>query len=226
MRPRAIRSFFALSLIRLSVLVAQAQPGAKSPEAPARVPPEEIQKLVQQLRSDDLTTRETAAKAIRKIGDDALPHLGVVLAGAPGLELKRRAEALYTEIADKAPSPKLPDGVIHVKLPPGTFDLKPVKVNGKLLMRITVGKTIIETQKFYLGYRWGCTPYEVIKDEIHCWIGTLAGMTAEPGSSTFMERDYVRVDQLKPGSLLVTSPSFVYRWGKDAIGKEKQAPLK
>ena len=98
-------------------------------------------------------------------------HLEISLTGADNLELKRRTEDLYAEISAKAPSPKLPEGVIHVKLAPGTFNLKPVKLNGKLFMQITVGKTIIETQRFYFGDRWGCTLFEIVKDEIHWKFG-------------------------------------------------------
>ena len=199
--------------------------GGKSPElkqasTQARVPPDEIEKLVKQLGSDNARTRETASKTILKIGDDSLPHLEVAMTGADTLELKRRTEALYAEISAKAPGPKLPDGVIHVRLPPGTFNLKPVKLNDKVFIRITVGKTIIETQKFYFGDRWGCMQFEVVKDEIHWWAGTLAGKTTPPGSTSYMAAEYVTVDQLKPGSLLVTSPSFDFRWGKDAIRKD------
>ena len=202
-------------------------PEAVNPSVPARVPPEEIEKLVKQLGSENANTRQAATKAILKIGDDALPHLGVVLRGTPSLELKRRAEALYAEISDKAPSPKLADGVIHVRLPPGTFDMKPVKLNGKPMIRITVGKTIIETQRFFFGDRWGCTQFEAIDDIIH-WMppkggmgDTLAGMSKEPGAGYFSQ-SYVSLDQLKRGNLLVTSPSFVFRWGKDA--KPRVAP--
>ena len=227
MCARIVCGFFAISLIGLSVLVVDAQPGAKSPEAvqsssPARVPPEEIEKIVKQLGTDNATTREAATKAILKIGDDALPHLEVVLRGTPSLELKRRVEALYAEISDKAPSPKLPDGVIHVRLPPGTFEMKPVKLNSKPMIRITVGKTVIETQRFFFGDRWGCTQFEATDDLIHQLPpkggmgNTLAGMSQEPGAGYFSQ-SYVSLDQLKRGSLLVTSPSFVFRWGKDAI---------
>jgi hypothetical protein len=211
----------------LSVMVLAVQPVAKSPEtaqplAPARVPPEEIEKLVKMLGSDNAMTREAATKAILKIGDDALPHLEVAMTPAPNLELKRRTEILYAEISAKAPSPNLPDGVIHVRLPPGTFDMKPIKLNGKPMIRILVGKTIIETERFFFGDRWGCEQFEAIGDIIH-WMppkggmgDRLAGMSKEPGAGYFSQ-SYVPLDQLKSGSLLVTSPSFVFRWGKDAI---------
>ena len=210
-----------VSLLGFSALMANAQDGAKS-TAPARVPPEEIKKLVEQLGSDNAKTREAASKAILKIGDDALPHLELALLEADALELKRRTQGLYAEISANAPSPKLPAGVIHVKLPPGTLELKPVKLNGKTMIRITVGKTMIETQKFYWGDRWGCTEFEAIDDIIHQvppkggMGNSLTGMSQGPGVGWF-SRSYIALDQLKPGSLLVTTPSIVFRWGKDAV---------
>jgi hypothetical protein len=105
--------------------------------------------------------------------------------------------------------------------------LEPVKLNGKVLMRISVGKMVMVTQSS-TGATVGL-PYHsklsrvkyTVKGEIHCFLSTsLAGMTVEPGAAHFMGRDYTPVGQLKPGSQLVTSPSFVYRWGKDAVMKD------
>jgi hypothetical protein len=211
----------AATLLSLNALMTNAQDGAKS-EASARVPPEAIKEFVKKLGSDNTKTREEATKAISKIGDDALPHLELALLEANPLELKRRVEGLYAEISANAPAPKLPAGVIHVKLPPGTFEMKPVKLNGKTMIRITVAKTTIETQKFYWGDRWGCTEFEAIDNIIHQvppkgGMGdTLTGFSQGPGVGWFSQ-SYVALPQLKPGSLLVTTPSIVFRWGKDAV---------
>jgi hypothetical protein len=208
-----------LSSIELSI----AQTNGEKPKAEfTRELPEEIKKLVDQLGSSNVQTREAAAKGILKIGDDALPHLEVAMIRAENLELKRRAEGLHAEIAEKAPSPVLPEGVIHIKLPPGVLEIKPTKVNGKSMIRITAGKSLIETSKFYLGDRWGCTQFEIAGDVIH-WIppkggmgDTLAGMVKQPGTA-YYSQSFVALDQLKAGSVLLTSPSFVFRWGKDGM---------
>jgi hypothetical protein len=76
MRGVNLACLFAVALVAFS-----GRPSAqeKDPVASARVPPEEIEKLVKQLGSNDARTRETATKAIQKIGDDALPHLEVAM---------------------------------------------------------------------------------------------------------------------------------------------------
>jgi hypothetical protein len=67
--------------------------------------------------------------------------------------------------------------------------------------------------------------FKAVDDIIH-WMppkggmgDRLAGMSKEPGAGYFSQ-SYVSLDQLKRGSVLITSPSFVFRWDKDAIASK------
>lgn len=195
-------------------------------EKQGRVPPEEIEKLVKQLGSDNAKAREAATKALLAIGSDALPHLEVATKAAENLELKRRTEGLYEEIWAKAPDPKLPEGVILVKLPPGEVRMENVNRDGKPVLRVSVGKTTVETQALFFGDRYGATQYQARKDGIH-WMTANGGSTqfgltivSQPGSATF-EEAFLTLEKLKAGSVFVTTPSLVFRWGKDAIPRKK-----
>lgn len=118
--------------------------------------------------------------------------------------------------------PKLPDGVILVKLPPGEMRKENIIRNGKPILRVTVGKTIIETRELFLGDGKGAIQIEAIKEGMH-WVPASGGKgfifdgsdTSAPGSEIHMEH-FLPVEKLKPGSLYITTPSIIFRWGKDA----------
>ena len=133
---------------------------ANPQERKGRMPPDEIEKIVKQLGTDRAKTREAATKELLRIGEDALPHLEVAIAGAENLESKRRAQGLYEEIYAKAPSPKLPNGVIWLKLPPGTVSIENTLKDGVPVLRLSVGKTVLEAPTLFLGDRFGATKYE------------------------------------------------------------------
>src|SRR6478609_1026111 len=88
-------------LIALSALSRSAQsPIATSSDSALSVAGEkaaEIEKLVKQLASSNPKARERAAKAILKIGEAALPFLNAAKK-SDDLELKRRAEELYSKV--------------------------------------------------------------------------------------------------------------------------------
>jgi hypothetical protein len=67
---------------------------------------ERIQKLVKELDSDDFDKREAATEALERIGQPAVPALQAVLANNPGLELRRRAEALVDKLVPLGTAPE------------------------------------------------------------------------------------------------------------------------
>jgi hypothetical protein len=121
--------------------------------------------------------------------------------------------------------PGLPDGVIHVALPPGAVRLEKIDRKGKPLLRVSVGKTVIEARNIFLGDFKGATEYEATKDGVH-WVrpggkeGPVFGgvQTHEPGSEIAVQ-DYVKVENLKAGSLFITTPTVKFLWGADAKPK-------
>ncbi len=94
-------------------------------------------------------------------------------------------------------------------------------------MRVTFGKTVIEAKNIFLGDAKGVQQFEAIKEGMH-WVPAKGGKgfviggvhKHEPGSSIAVE-DYLKVENLKAGSLYVTTPSVKFLWGADAkpIGK-------
>jgi hypothetical protein len=122
--------------------------------------------------------------------------------------------------------PALPDGVIHVALPPGPVRLENITRNKKPLLRLTAGKLVIETNRLFLGDFKGAQEIEATKLGMN-WV-TAKGRqpfyidgvdTHEPGSTTGAD-DYQIIAQLKPGSLLVTTPSIKFVWGRETINKK------
>ena len=107
----------------------------------------------------------------------------------------------------KLPPGKLPDGVIHVRLPPGEFIVEDIERDGKILLRITAGKTVIETNRFFIGDGNGAALVEAPEKRLN------NKLTNEPGSSLDYAK-FVTVDKLKAGSLYVTTPSVHVGWVK------------
>jgi hypothetical protein len=124
--------------------------------------------------------------------------------------------------------PALADGVIHVALPPGKVRMENIVRGGKPLLRLTVGKTVIETRTLFLGDSKGVQQFEAIKEGMH-WVPAKGGKgfvidgvdAREPGSTIAVE-DYLKVENLKAGSLYVTTPSINFLWG--AAAKPKGNP--
>src|SRR5262249_10194423 len=63
--------------------------------------------------------------------------------------------------------PKIPDGVIHVKLPPGELHMERFLRNDKPVLRFTVGKTVVEGQTLYLGDDKGAIQFEATRQGMH-----------------------------------------------------------
>ena len=121
--------------------------------------------------------------------------------------------------------PSLPDEVIHVALPPGAVRLEKIDRKGKPLLRLSVGKTVIEACNIFLGDFKGATEFEATKDGIH-WVrpsgkeGFVFGdvQTHDPGSTIGAE-DFLTLNKLKAGSVHVTTPSIKFEWGPAAKPK-------
>ena len=71
--------------------------GAADKKPAEKVPAAEIDKLIKQLGSGDFSERDTAAKALLKIGEEALPSLKAAMADAD-VETRGRAKDLYGQI--------------------------------------------------------------------------------------------------------------------------------
>jgi hypothetical protein len=91
---------------------------------------------------------------------------------------------------------------------------------GKLILRLTVGKTIVEARTLFLGDGKNATQFEAIKEGIH-WASprgekgfvTDGVITHEPGSTIGVEGGrFISVDHLKPGNVYVTTPSIKFEF--------------
>jgi hypothetical protein len=124
----------------------------------------------------------------------------------------------------------LPDGVIHIALPPGEVKWEYTIKKAKPFLRLSAGKAVIEAQCVFYGDGKAATRFEATNEGIH-WPSSkgkkgfvLDGtMIEEPGSIiSVQEGNYFTVDQLKPGSLYVTTPSITFRFGRAATGKSAE----
>jgi hypothetical protein len=113
---------------------------------------------------------------------------------------------------------KLPDGVIHVALPPGVVTMENVIRDGKPILRLSVDKTIVEAKTIFMGDFKGALEYEATTDGIN-WKrpsgkGNLMGvkMIEQPGSTSGAE-EFLTINRLKAGSVYVTTPSLKFVFG-------------
>jgi hypothetical protein len=114
-------------------------------------------------------------------------------------------------------APNLPEGVTHIALPPGTVKMENITKNGKPVLRLTVGKLVIRARDLYIGDGKHATKYEATKEGVH-WAGpsgkkggVTTGYIHGPGSTIEVQgRDFWTVDQLKPGSVYLTTPSIKF----------------
>jgi WD40 repeat protein len=67
---------------------------------------ERVSALLQDLDSDSFPRREEATRALEQLGEAAEPALRRALAGAPSLEVSRRAEGLLSTLERRPPSPE------------------------------------------------------------------------------------------------------------------------
>jgi hypothetical protein len=115
---------------------------------------------------------------------------------------------------------KLPEGVTHVALPPGALTMKRIFKNGKPLLRVSVGRTVIHARELFLGDGVGALKYEAVKEGIHHprpggRKGPVVGVESisDPGT-TFIGGigTYWGVEQLKAGSVYLTTPSIKFEF--------------
>ena len=108
--------------------------------------------------------------------------------------------------------PNLPEGAIHVALPPGTIAWERIIRNEKPLLRLTVGKTVIEARNVFIGDGKSATEFEATKDGIY-WPAPKGGQGQKFGASMSWEggklrvpaKDFRTVEGLKPGSVYLTT---------------------
>jgi hypothetical protein len=115
------------------------------------------------------------------------------------------------------PPGKLPEGVVHVRLPPGEFSVEDIERDGKVILRITASKTVIETKSFFIGDGNGAALVQAPTQRLR------NKQTNGPGSSLYYE-DFVPVDKLKPGSLYITTPSVNVGWFTTAQPRKQKQP--
>jgi hypothetical protein len=102
----------------------------------------------------------------------------------------------------------LPDGVIHVALPPGPFRIENFVRNKKPLLRVSVGKSAIETRTLFLGDFKGVQQVEATKRGMH-WVPAKCGEGPYMDGVNEFERDStiiaapVNLGKLKAGSLFL-----------------------
>jgi hypothetical protein len=112
----------------------------------------------------------------------------------------------------------LPEGVIHVALPPGAMKLEYTVKGDKPLLRVSAGKAVIVARNVFLGDGKSATEFEATRRGIH-WPypdgrpGSVVGVDIiyEPGSTIgVLGGAYLSVKQLKPGSVYITTPSIKF----------------
>jgi hypothetical protein len=62
---------------------------------------------------------------------------------------------------------KLPEGVIHVVLPPGEVKIEDTIKNGKPLLRLSASKAVIVARRLFLGDGKGATEVEATNEGMH-----------------------------------------------------------
>jgi hypothetical protein len=114
----------------------------------------------------------------------------------------------------------LPEGVTHVALPPGTLTMERIMKNGKPLLRLTVGKTVICGRTLFLGDGKHAMQFDATKEGI-LWArpGGKKGPvidgtdTYAPGSTLgAKDGEYYKVGELKAGSVYLTTPSVKFKF--------------
>jgi hypothetical protein len=114
----------------------------------------------------------------------------------------------------------LPEGVTHVALPPGALKIERIFRNKKPLLRLSVDKTVIEGRSLFLGDGKNALEYEATKEGVHHVSRTrpkgfvIDGVEVnEPGSTLgALGGNFITVDQLKPGSVYLTTPSIKFEF--------------
>ncbi|HZT79053.1 MAG TPA: HEAT repeat domain-containing protein [Gemmataceae bacterium] len=207
------------------------RPAAKKPEAPA-VDRKAIDRLIAQLGSDTFNERAAAARQLVALGEPVVPALRKALASADR-EIARRARACIESIEQEVAKggPYLPEGVCYVALPPGTVRWERVFRQGRPLLRVSVGRTVVESRNVFIGDGKAATMYEATKEGIH-WPTIKGGrgpllkdgtMTWEPGGGIGVEGgDFLIVDRLKSGVVYLTTPDT--RFDFQPAPKVKERP--
>ena len=112
----------------------------------------------------------------------------------------------------------LPEGVIHVALPPGALKIVNTVKGDKPLLRVSAGKAVIVARNVFLGDGKHATEFEATKRGIH-WanpdgkppLGGSGLIICDPGLTIEVRGGtYLSVDQLKPGSVYITTPSIKF----------------
>jgi hypothetical protein len=128
--------------------------------------------------------------------------------------------------------PQLPDGVIHVALPPGELHIENISRFGKPLIRLSVDKTVIEAQTMFFGDSKGATKYESTKEGIHWapasggkgFIFANGGVSVRKPGSTIGDPDFYALNRLKAGNVFLSTPSVRFVFGAEAkvrpVGRE------
>ena len=111
----------------------------------------------------------------------------------------------------------LPAGVIHVTLPPGDIKIEYTVKDKKPLLRITVGQTVIVAHTVFFGDGKNAKQMSAAEDGIHRVspgggdIVTDGSIEWSGGTHTFVG-GYISVDQLKRGSVYLTTPTVKFKF--------------
>ena len=144
--------------------------------------------------------------------ETAMVALCFVFATAVGAQGVKQLREGFVPV--RLPPGKLPEGVIHVRLPPGEFSVEDVERDGKIVLRITAGKTVIETKSFFIGDGNGAALVQAPDKRLN------NKQINEPGSSLYYE-EFVPVEKLKAGSLYITTPSVFVGWFKSVQPRKR-----
>jgi hypothetical protein len=114
----------------------------------------------------------------------------------------------------------LPAGVIHVALPPGDMKIEYTVKDKKPLLRITVGRTVVIAKAVFFGDGKSAKQMSAAEDGIH-WVDAAGGgdvvtngsITEGTGGTHTFVGGYLPVNQLKSGSVYLTTPSVLFKFG-------------
>src|SRR5262249_28751383 len=104
--------------------------------------------------------------------------------------------------------------------------LERVVRKGNPLLRISVGRNVIQARTIFLGDYKGASQYEAINEGVHHVPPKGGrGFISDPGwsaeGSSIGAEDFLTLDKLKAGSVFVTTPSIQFLWGPAAKPKGK-----
>ena len=114
---------------------------------------------------------------------------------------------------------KVPEGIVHLRLPRGTVKMENVLREGKPVIRLSVKETVLEASFFFFGNEKGAIQFVAFDDGVYIVppkgdkVQICDGVwTNQPGSK-IGATEFFNLDQLAKGNVFVSSPSIVLELG-------------